>query len=153
MPIIEHPEFIKASPEVCFDLARNVDVHTQTTVHTKERAVGGITSGLMEKGDYVTWEAVHLGVKQRLTAKIMEMERPHMFIDMMVKGAFHSFIHTHTFKPTDNGTVMIDHFHYKSPFGWVGILADWLFLEKYMTNFLVQRARALKDIAENNHDS
>lgn len=96
MPIIEHPEFIKASPEVCFDLARNVDVHTQTTAHTKERAVGGITSGLMEKGDYVTWEAVHLGVKQKLTAKIMEMERPHMFIDMMVKGAFHSFYpHTH----------------------------------------------------------
>lgn len=148
MPIIEHREFIKASPEICFDLARNVDVHTQTTSHTKERAVGGITTGLMEKGDFVTWEAIHLGVKQRLTAKIIEMDRPHMFVDVMVKGAFRSFVHTHTFEPKENGTVMIDHFHYTSPLGVIGRLADWLFLEKYMTHFLVGRAKALKEIAE-----
>lgn len=49
MPIIEHREFIKASPEVCFDLARNVDVHTQTTAHTKERAVGGLRQVLWKK--------------------------------------------------------------------------------------------------------
>ncbi|KZE64360.1 cell division protein [Fictibacillus phosphorivorans] len=148
MPIIEHHEFIKASPERCFDLARNVEVHTKTTSHTKERAVGGVTTGLMEKGDSVTWEAVHLGVRQRLTAKIVEMDRPRMFVDVMVKGAFHSFVHTHTFEQKEGGTVMVDHFHYTSPLGMIGRLADWLFLEKYMTNFLVRRAKALKEIAE-----
>ena len=148
MPIIKHHEFIKASPELCFDLARNVDVHTQTTSHTKERAVGGVTTGLMEKGDSVTWEAVHLGIKQRLTAKIVEMDRPRMFVDVMVKGAFQSFVHTHTFEQKEDGTVMVDHFHYTSPLGVIGRLADWLFLEKYMTNFLVRRAKALKDLAE-----
>jgi ligand-binding SRPBCC domain-containing protein len=153
MPIIEHHEFIKAPVEVCFDLARNVEVHTQTTSHTNERAVGGVTTGLLEKGDSVTWEAVHLGVKQRLTAKIIEMERPYRFVDVMVKGAFHSFVHTHTFESRDNGTVMVDLFEYKSPFGVVGRLADLLFLEKYMTKFLVRRAVALKEIAENQADS
>ncbi|MED1862292.1 SRPBCC family protein [Fictibacillus nanhaiensis] len=153
MPIIIHREFVQASAETCFDLARNVDIHTETTSHTGERAVGGVTSGYMEKGDHVTWEAVHLGVKQRLTAKIIEMERPHMFVDVMVKGAFHSFVHTHTFEPKGNGTVMVDHFHYTSPFGVIGRLADWLFLEKYMTNFLVGRARALKEIAENTYNT
>lgn len=149
MPVIKHQEYIKAPIDVCFDLARNVDIHTETTSHTKERAVDGVTSGLLKKGDSVTWEAVHLGVKQRLTAKIIEMDRPFRFVDVMVKGAFHSFRHTHTFQVKDNGTVMTDHFDYKSPLGVIGKLADQLFLEKYMTNFLVRRAKALKEIAEN----
>ncbi|WNB92799.1 SRPBCC family protein [Bacillus sp. NEB1478] len=149
MPVIEHRECIQAPIEMCFDLARNVEVHTQTTSHTKERAVSGITSGLMEKGDSVTWEAVHIGIKQRLTAKIIEMERPFHFVDVMVKGAFHSFTHTHTFEESNDGTVMVDHFDYKSPLGILGNLADWLFLKKYMTRFLVKRAKALKEIAEN----
>jgi ligand-binding SRPBCC domain-containing protein len=149
MPVIKHQEYIKAPIEVCFDLARNVDIHTVTTSHTKERAVGGVTSGLMENGDSVTWEAVHLGVKQRLTAKIIEMDRPYRFVDVMVKGAFKSFTHTHTFEVKDKGTVMTDHFDYKSPFGVIGKLADHLFLERYMTDLLVRRAKALKEIAEN----
>jgi ligand-binding SRPBCC domain-containing protein len=150
MPVINHQEYIKAHLEVCFDLAKNVDVHTDTNSHTNERAVGGVTSGLMENRDLVTWEAVHLGVKQRLTAKIVEMERPHRFVDVMVKGAFHSFRHTHTFEIKGEGTVMTDQFDYKSPFGMIGRLADRLFLEKYMTDFIVRRAKALKEIAENN---
>ena len=37
MPLIEHQEFIKAPIERCFDLARDVDVHTQTTAHTRRK--------------------------------------------------------------------------------------------------------------------
>ena len=40
---------------------------------------------------------------------------------------------------------MIDVFEYKSPYG---ILADWLFLRKYMTNLLYKRNILLKDRAE-----
>lgn len=39
MPVIVHHQFIKAPIDVCFDLARNVDIHTLTTSKTKERAV------------------------------------------------------------------------------------------------------------------
>ncbi len=37
--------------EVCFDLARNVDIHTKTTAKTNEKAVDGVTEGLLEEGD------------------------------------------------------------------------------------------------------
>ncbi|MDN7240972.1 SRPBCC family protein [Planococcus sp. N028] len=148
MPIITHEIFIQAPITVCFDLARNVDIHTKTTAKTKERAVAGVTTGLMGKGDSVTWEATHLGVKQKLTAKIIEMEKPFQFIDVMVKGAFHSFTHTHEFIEKENGTIMIDRFVYRSPLGLLGKIADKLFLEKYMRQFIVNRAIELKKIAE-----
>lgn len=150
MPVIEHKQLIKAPIEVCFNLARDVNVHTQTTLKTKERAVGGVTKGLLEEGDSVTWEAVHFGIKQRLTAKVIFMEKPHSFVDVMVKGAFRSFIHIHQFDEESEGTTMIDHFQYKSPFGFLGVIADKLFLEKYMRRFIASRALELKRIAEKN---
>lgn len=145
MPIIKHEQFIQASLDVCFDLARNVEIHTLTTSKTKEKAVGGVTQGLLKKGDTVTWEATHFGIRQKLTVKVTHMEKPTMFVDVMVKGAFNSFTHTHRFVEENGGTIMIDIFKYKSPLGIVGIIADKLFLEKYM----ISRAKELKRIAEN----
>ena len=148
MPIIKHDIFINAPINVCFDLTRNVDVHTETTSKTKERAIDGVIAGMMENGDTVTWEATHFGIKQKLTAKIIEMEKPYKFTDVMVKGAFHSFTHTHEFIESGAGTIMKDTFCYKSPFGILGIIVDKLFLEKYMRNFIENRAKELKRIAE-----
>ncbi|MED3910610.1 SRPBCC family protein [Peribacillus simplex] len=151
MPVIEYQQFIKAPVELCFDIKRSVDIHTKTTAKTKEIAVDGVTEGLLEEGDTVTWEAIHFGIKQRLKAQVTFMEKPNKFVDIMVKGAFHSFVHTHQFIEKQGGTIMIDKFQYKSPLGPIGVLADKLFLEKYMREFIVSRAKALKKIAENMH--
>lgn len=148
MPTILYEIFIEAPIDLCFDLSRDVDIHTQTTGKTKEKAVGGKVSGLLDIGDCVTWEATHFGIRQRLTAKIIEMDKPYIFRDIMVRGAFHSFTHTHHFVKQDNGTLVRDEFVYRSPFGVLGRLADILFLEKYMTNFIKQRSQELKKIAE-----
>jgi ligand-binding SRPBCC domain-containing protein len=148
LPTTRHISHINAPVSLCFDLARNVDIHTQTTSKTKERAIGGVTSGLLEVGDTVTWEAVHFGVKQRLTAQIVEMDAPHSFTDVMVKGAFKSFTHIHEFREEEDGTLMKDTFSYRAPLGLVGALADIIFLKRYMHIFIEMRANELKKIAE-----
>lgn len=107
-----------------------------------------MTTGLLNKGDCVTWEAIHFGVKQRLTAQITEMNPPYSFTDVLVTGAFHSFTHTHTFIESNTGTIMTDIFEYEAPFGIIGHVADTLFLEKYMRNFIGSRAKELKKMAE-----
>jgi ligand-binding SRPBCC domain-containing protein len=66
----------------------------------------------------------------------------------MVRGAFHSFTHAHLFRRTKDGTLMVDIFRYTSPLGPLGWLADWLFLKRYMTRFLQERAQYLKRAAE-----
>lgn len=43
---------------------------------------------------------------------------------------------------------MKDTFTYQSPLGVLGVIADKIFLEKYMRDFLVGRAVELKRIAE-----
>ncbi len=72
------------------------------------------------------------------------MEKPSEFVDIMVKRAFSSFTHTYQFVGEKGGTTIIDIFEYKSPFGPFGIIADKLFLEKYMTRFIFFQVKELE---------
>jgi len=148
MPIIRIETFINADQARVFNLARNIDLHQISTAHTNERAIAGKTSGLIELNESVTWEAKHFGIVQRLSSKITEMKSPDYFVDEMVFGAFKSFRHEHLFETKGTGTLMTDVFNYVSPLGMLGKLANVLFLNRYVTNLLVQRNQILKEHAE-----
>lgn len=139
---------IAAPVEVCFDLARDIDFHTRSLADTGERAVGGRVTGLIELGESVTWEARHLGVRQRLTAEVTAFDRPAYFRDVMTRGAFRSFAHDHRFELRAGGTVMTDEVEFRSPLGPVGWLVDRLFLTGYLRRLLEGRCRAIKRQAE-----
>jgi len=115
---------------------------------TNEEAIAGKTSGLIGLKESVTWRAKHFGVYQKLTSIITEYDRPNYFVDEMQKGAFKRFKHEHRFEELDGETLMTDIFDYQSPFGILGELADKLFLEKHMTELLIERNRIVKEFAE-----
>lgn len=150
MPRIALTTEVKAKRSIVFDLSRSIDLHTISTRHTDERAIGGRTSGLIEFGETVTWRARHFGIYQRLTSRITEFQRPDVFVDEMVSGAFHSFRHEHRFvEGTVQGhTIILEIFDYRSPLGIIGRLADVLFLKAYMTRLLTERNRVIKLYAE-----
>ncbi|MCE7991060.1 MAG: SRPBCC family protein [Roseivirga sp.] len=143
---------IKAPPALCFDLARNIDLHQESAAQTREKAIGGVTSGLIEPGQSVTWRAKHFGIWQNLTAKITEFEPPHRFIDEMVEGAFAHFHHEHRFEGTKKGTLMTDTFTYSVPYGLLGKHFDKLILKRYMTRFLRKRNEVIKEHAEKSRE-
>lgn len=145
MPTIKLSTQIHAPIHAVFDAARNIDLHQGSMEHTSERAIAGRTSGLIELGETVTWEARHFGLMQKLTVKITHMNAPHSFTDEMVSGAFHSFSHSHTFEEIEpQKTRMIDVFEYKSPLGVIREIPDFIFLKSYMTRLLETRNHYLK---------
>lgn len=148
MPVIYLETLIDAPVEKCFDLARSIDLHMESTKHTGETAIAGKTSGLIELNETVTLRAKHFGISQTLTSKITEMERPQYFVDEMVQGAFNAFRHEHRFEAIGSGTKMIDTFDYQSPVGLLGKLADSLFLKRYMKRLLAKRNDVIKRHAE-----
>ena len=148
MPTIELLTTIKAPIETCFDLARSIDLHVHSTAQTNERAVDGVTSGLIGIGDTVTWEATHFFMRQRLTVEITEYDRPLHFRDSMLRGAFKHFDHDHCFEETETGTQMKDIFEYSSPLGLFGKLANLLFVDRHMRRLLIMRNELIKSVAE-----
>lgn len=148
MPVIKLETKINAPVERVFDLARSIDLHTKSASESNEEAIAGRTSGLINLDETVTWRAKHLGVRQTLTSKITAFERPFHFRDSMQRGIFKRIDHDHFFEEIAGGTLMRDRFDYAAPLWILGNLADILFLEKYMTDFLIERNRLIKEIAE-----
>jgi ligand-binding SRPBCC domain-containing protein len=148
MPLIEIKTEIHSDIETCFDLARDIDLHQESLKQSNEKAIAGKISGLIEKGEWVSWEAKHLGFVQHLTSKITEFEPPHYFVDEMVFGAFKSFRHEHLFQQESSKTIMVDKFYFESPLGILGKVANSLFLKRYMKRLLVTRSEFLKTYAE-----
>lgn len=150
MPTIILETIIHAPIDLVFDLTRDIDLHTATMADTKEKAIGGRVSGPVEKGDSITFEAVHFGIKQKLSSRIIAMERPTYFVDEMTSGTFKSLYHEHHFKALDaNRTLMRDKMSFESPFGILGHFVNRLILTNYMHRFLLKRNAKLKELIEN----
>ncbi len=148
MPVIYIETKIKAPKQLVFDLSRSIDLHKLSTSKTKEEAIAGRTTGLIEMGESVTWRAKHVGFYQTLESKITAFDKPNYFVDEMQKGIFKSFKHEHVFEESNGVTLMKDIFNYVAPLGIVGKIADFVFLEKYMRKFLLERNEMIKDFAE-----
>lgn len=148
MAIIKLETNIKAPVEVCFDLSRSIDLHVNSMQHTKEKAVAGKTTGLLNLHEWVTWEASHFGLKFNMTIRISEFNRDDYFIDEIVKGPFKLLRHLHQFKKAGDHTIMTDEFIFRSPLGYLGKMVDRLLLEKYMRKLLLKRNDVIKLAAE-----
>lgn len=142
---------INAPIQYVFDLNRNIDIHKLSTAKSKETAIAGINSGLINLNETVTWHGKHFGIYQTHKSKITAMEFPSYFVDEMLEGRFTHFKHEHTFVEKNGKTVMIDSIEYQTPFGIFGILFDKLFLKNYLTKFIQERNEFIKNLAEKNH--
>lgn len=139
---------INAPVERCFNLSRSIDLHKLSTAKTKEEAIAGRTSGLINEGEYVIWSAIHLGRRQQLTVKITKVNAPYYFRDEMLKGAFKSMWHEHIFEEHNGQTLMKDVFVFESPLGLIGKAFNAVYLTNYMKGFLLERNQMIKQFAE-----
>lgn len=131
--------------EQAFDAHRDMTLHEKTQAIHKEKVVNDATNRLLELSDEVEFEAIHFGIKQRLRARVTHMEKPTFFRDEMLTGTFKSLTHEHHFKElSSNQTETRDILAFSAPFGPLGILAEQLFLRRYMHRLLVEKNTELK---------
>ena len=139
---------VDAAVDVLFDLSLSIDAHLASMSESRERAVAGVTSGMIGVGERVTWKAKHFGMPFTMTSEIIELDRPHRFVDQQVKGPFRRFWHEHTFEPSPAWPVMIDRIEFEAPLGPLGRVAERLVLRSYLRKLIEQRNAFLKGAAE-----
>lgn len=135
--------------EKVFDTNRDIDIHQQSASKTKEVAIAGITSGLINYNETVTWRGKHFGFFITHQSIISEMNFPIYFVDEQLKGYFKSFKHQHFFEQKENHVVVTDVLEYETPFGFFGKLFDKLLLKNHLTNFILNRNSVLQYLSEN----
>ncbi len=140
--------FIAAPADRVFNLSRSISLHKISTANTKEEAIAGTTSGLINLNETVTWRAKHLFKTRQHTSLISAMDTPSFFVDEMTKGEFKKFYHEHHFKQINNGTIMIDIVQFEPPYGAIGNFFTAIYLKKYIEKFLIKRNHTIKEYAE-----
>jgi ligand-binding SRPBCC domain-containing protein len=135
---------------LAFDLSLSIDAHLESMAGAGERAVAGVTAGIIGRGEFVTWRARHFGITWTITSEITEWDPPHRFVDEQSKGPFKAFWHEHSFTPVERGTHLHDRVRLEAPLGPLGTIAERLVLGRYMRHlidvrneFLVAAARDL----------
>ncbi len=126
-----------------FDRSRNIDTNIGSMRFSRERAVAGVTSGLIGLGEQVTWRAWHVGVPVRMTSTITEFDAPHRFVDEQLRGPFRAFRHIHEFSSHDGVTTMIDRVEFAAPFGVLGAVVERVLLRPYLRHLIRMRNRFL----------
>ncbi len=135
-------------PERAFDLSLDVDFHEASFHASGEKAVDGVTTGIMQAGQVVTWRARHFGIWWRMTSVISAWDRPHRFVDEQQRGPFKSFWHEHRFVDLGDGrTEMHDRIVFAAPLGILGRIAEALVLRWYMPRLIDVRNAALVETA------
>ena len=139
---------IKESKQIVFDVSRNIDIHQQSASKSNEKATAGVTSGLINLNETVTWRGKHFGFYLTHKSRITTMDLHDYFVDEMERGKFKTFKHEHFFEEENGTTIMKDRLQYETPSGMFGELFDILFLEKHLTQFLIERNKILKEVSE-----
>jgi len=149
MQLIQLETKIAAPTERCNLLSLSIDLHKESTAQTSERAIAGVTHGLIGPGETVTWRGRHFGFMLTHETLISKYERPKHFQDIMLRGMFKSFAHDHYFDQLPEGTTLMrDELRFAAPLGPLGWLAETLVLRRYLTGFLIQRNQLIKAVAE-----
>lgn len=134
-------------PSEAFDLSRDVGLHLDSMLSTKETVVAGRRSGLLANGEHVAWRGRHFGVTFTLMSRLTEVDRPTCFVDEEIAGPFRRLRHEHRFEPHADGTLVIDTITFSAPFGPLGRLVERIVLERYMRDLISARNAHLLDVA------
>ena len=78
----------------------------------------------MRPGALIDYKLRVRGIPFRWRTRISSWEPPHRFVDEQIRGPYRLWIHEHTFRPRDGGTLIRDSVLYAVPFD--RLLHRWL---------------------------
>lgn len=87
-----------------------------------------------------------LGIPLYWMTEITHVVENQLFVDEQRFGPYRLWHHQHHFKPIEGGVEMTDIVHYKIPLGWLGDIANALFVKKQLEeifNYRYQKIEAL----------
>ena len=100
----------------------------------------------MKKDATIDYTIKVLGIRRCWQTRILEYEPMHRFVDEQLKGPYKSWLHTHTFREQDNGTLVIDEVSYIMPFGILGRLVHAIFVRSQLQNIFEFRSRLIQEL-------
>jgi ligand-binding SRPBCC domain-containing protein len=100
----------------------------------------------IEFGSRIAFRGRRWGVPQSFVSEIKAFEPNVKFLDVMVRGPFRKWEHTHTFATADGGTRVADRIDYESPGGLLGLVATPSLVARDLEKIFAYRVKRLEEI-------
>ena len=84
-----------------------------------------------------------LGIKINWVTEITQVRDKEFFVDEQRFGPYTFWHHKHFIKEIEGGVIMEDVIHYKPPFGFVGVLLNFLFINSKLNSIFKHRGLEL----------
>jgi hypothetical protein len=104
----------------------------------------------MQVGALIQYALRVRAVPIRWTTKITEWNPPHSFVDIQLKGPYALWKHEHTFTAEREGTRITDKVTYALPFGFLGAIVHWAFVQRDVQKIFAYRRHRIEEIFAKN---
>lgn len=86
------------------------------------------------------------GIPVKWVTEITQVREKEFFVDFQLSGPYTIWHHQHHFRPVNGGVEMTDIVNYKVPFGFLGRIVNWLFVEREVKDIFEYRNRVLESL-------
>jgi ligand-binding SRPBCC domain-containing protein len=126
----EFKQFVPASLEEVWDFFSSPSNLSKLTPPEIGFIITSEPQSEMYPGMFITYKvSPAAGIKLKWVTEITQVDVKKFFIDEQRLGPYSIWHHEHHFKKVEGGTEMLDKLYYKVPFGFIGALADLIFVK------------------------
>lgn len=100
----------------------------------------------IQSGTLIDYRIALCGVPLKWRTRIESFETPVRFVDTQVWGPYDFWHHTHEFSEIPEGTRMVDRVRYRIPWGPIGELARWLFVDRQLKMIFDYRYAKIEEL-------
>jgi ligand-binding SRPBCC domain-containing protein len=142
---LKKEQFLKTDLDTIWDFASSP---ANLREITPDYMLFEITSkGMQEKmypGMIITYKvSPMLGIKMNWVTEITQVKDKHFFIDEQRVGPYSLWHHQHFFEEKEGGILMTDIVTYKPPFGFLGDIANSIFIKKQLESIFEYRFKVM----------
>ncbi len=133
--------------EVWEFFSRPENLNEMTPEHVSFNILSPIEGQEMYQGMIIQYQiSPILNIPMNWVTEITQIRKHEFFIDDQRVGPYALWHHQHHFKAVEGGTEMTDILHYQVPFGPIGAIANWLFVERMVGDIFKHREAAIEKL-------
>lgn len=147
MQRFEYFQFVPASLDVVWDFFSSPANLAKITPTEMGFLITSPVQPEMYAGMFITYKvSPALGIKLDWVTEITEINHRKFFIDEQRKGPYNIWHHEHHFKEVDGGVEMHDILYYDVPFGFIGSIANMVFVRNKVKQIFDFREKRILEL-------
>ena len=145
---LQTKQFIKSDIQTVWDFMSSPEnLEKITPTYMGFKILSDLNNSKMYPGQIIEYYVTPVaGIKMHWVTEITHVKNLEFFVDEQRFGPYAFWHHKHFLKQVDGGIEMIDIVHYKAPFGFIGRIANTIFIEKKIKEIFDFRYKKLEEI-------